>query len=296
MDIQIKRIGVIGRGAIGAVYCAGLRGAGFEVVVLGDSARLERYRAEGLYYNGVGVEGLEYGGVGEGAVDLVIIASKWGGYEDALGLAEGVMGRGTLVLPLLNGILPYEMAVERFGVERVRRGFYLGTTAMREGNRVEMRGAYNTIMEGGKGGGGEIQALFDRAGISYRVEDDIMGASWQKMVINCGFNQVSALDGGKSYGEIRNTPELMAMCEGLMAETAMVARGVGVQGTEDMVARGMNMLGVLNAEDYTSMAQDIRAGRETEWEIFGGYLLEEAQGLGLELPLHTQIRGLINKG
>ncbi len=173
------------------------------------------------------------------------------------------MGENTIILPLLNGLLPWEVAVAHFGDRRVKRGFYIGTTATMTSQGVVLGGAYNTVIEKCE----EVEQIFDLAGVSYTVEEDIERARWQKFIINLGLNHTSALRGGVSYGQIRSDASLLAHCTSTMERAAKVAMALGVNGAEGMPSKALELLDILQSDDYSSMAQDVRAGRVTEAEI-----------------------------
>ena len=48
------------------------------------------------------------------------------------------------------------------------------------------------------------------------------------------------------------------------------------------------------APNYSSMQQDLVAGRPTEIDYITGYILREAQPLGLHMPLHQQLYDAIS--
>lgn len=305
------RVVIVGRGAIGAIYCAAFsNSAHCQLRVAVDSARALRYVSEPFYYNGEELK-LDYfipnvgdnvgdsvgDSVGDIAVDeladLVIIATKWDGYRSALESIAPVVGEDTLILPLLNGLLPYEVAVERYGESRVLRGYYVGQTASREGSSATLEGRYRTVFGEESNVEGcyservnRVIDIFEKVGVSYRVDDDMVYSRWLKFVINSGLNQVSALGGGLSYGDISSSQQMSTLCRALMDEAAQVAAAVGVVGAQAMADRAMEMFTTLRGGDYSSMAQDVRAGRATEWELFGGYLIVKAAELGVPVVLH----------
>ncbi len=280
---------VVGRGAIGAIYCSALSSAqGVELRVVADSQRVQRYSEEPLIFNRERLDTLKYTTPksGDRAADIIIITTKWSGLQQAIELIRPIVSENTLILPLLNGIMPYQRCVEEFGSHRVLRGFFIGTTAIRSGAEVTQSGRYRTVIEPNR----VIEELFTSSNIKYRVEPDMEREQWQKLVINIGLNQSTAQYGGLSYGELMASEQHLGLCRALMDEAAMVAGMLGIERAEELAPKAMELLLTLSAEDYSSMAQDVRAGRETEWEIFGGYILALAEELALELPVHSAYR------
>lgn len=304
MNCELTNVVVVGRGAIGAVYCDALaRSSDVELRVAVDRSRYERYRAEEFVFNGQRLD-LNYfiPASNDAKADLIIIATKWGGYAEALDLIDPIVGENTIVMPLLNGLLPYEIAQMRYGKHRAMMGYYVGHTASREGSVTHQDGAYRTVIGELTNVDGaycdrlrRVIELFDRAAIRYRVDGDMEYSRWLKFVINLGLNQTSAIDGGLSYGQIRASNHYGQLCSDLMDEGVAVARMMGVRDAESIASEAKRLLDTLPEVDYSSMAQDVRAGRPTEWEIFGGHLLTLAQNLKVELPTHRQIAKLLKR-
>ncbi len=240
---EIKNCVIVGRGALGLLYYAAIsKVEGIEVRFAADRERVERYKGQEVSFCSEKLEGVQYftpSSVEEVAADLVIITTKWDGYRSALDLISGIVDSHTIVLPLLNGLLAYDLAYERYGsLCRVLRGYYIGTTASRSGAEVYQSGVYTTAVEEC----GEVDSFFDRCGIKYQTKSDMHSAQWQKFVINIGLNQCSALDGGLNYGEIKASAGYREIVAKLMNEAESVAVAEGVVGAEGMAAYGISFL------------------------------------------------------
>lgn len=296
---MIRSVVLVGRGAVGTVYAAALaatQGVAFRVGV--DATRKERYAKEPFLFNGNPLAFNYFTPQqGERTVDLIILATKWGGYADALALIEPLVGPNTLVLPLLNGLAAYRVAVERWGEDRVLRGFYIGHTASRDAaGNIAQDGSYRTVF-GEKTNTAPYSArvasiaeLFDRAGIKYRIPENMEGAQWQKFVLNIGTNQPTGLY-NMNYGELSTSVEAMTLSKNLMQEAQTIAVALGVDGAEQLASNALEGFSILAPQDYSSMAQDVRAGRSTEIEIFAGEVLRLGAVLGIETPHHQALYG-----
>lgn len=289
----MNNVVLIGRGAIGAVYASALHdylgGEKFRVAL--DAERLERYTSQEFLFNGRPYQFTYFTpGVNDAKVDLVIIATKWAGYRRALDLIEPLVGEDTVIMPLLNGLSAHREAVERFGASRVVRAFYLGNTASRDvGGDVTQDGRYRTNFGDDSNHApfshrvARVKALFDRAGIKYRIPENMVSAQWQKFVINIGTNQPSGLY-RYNYGELLSDPAAMRMSENLMLEAQSLGVALGVDGAEGMVAAALDMFPKFGAADYSSMAQDVIAHRPTEIDIFAGEVIKMGRELSIPTP------------
>lgn len=278
---------VVGRGALGVLYYEALSSnRELSVRFAADRERVERYQSERLLFRGRELEGNYFTPkTGDAPAKVVLITTKWNGLHQALSLIEAIVDSNTIILPLLNGLLPWEIVRERFPLSRVLRGYYIGTTASRSGHKVNQSGNYTTVIEPCT----KVEKLFDSANVSYEVAPDIEARRWQKFILNIGLNQCSALEGGLSYGEIKSSTRYRTIVSELMSEAATVAKAYGIEGAENMAHSGVEFLEKLTDSDYSSMAQDIRAGRAHEGEIFGKDLLRRASKVGLNTPVNRQI-------
>lgn len=293
----MNNIVLIGRGGVGVSYAYPIsKLSGVRLRVAADEKRVERYSSSPFFYNDEPLALEYFTPTNREAVDLIIIATKWSGYRAALDMCEILVGENTQILPLLNGLIPYDMACERFGVQRVLRGYYIGHTASLDGDVIRQDGVFRTVFGESLNVEGDyservkaVAALFDKVGLKYRIDADMLSSQWQKLVINVGANQVTGLEGGLSYGELHGSADRMTHAVRLMQQAVAVAAAAGVAGTDKMLENALASFKSMVAGDYSSMAQDVRAGRKTEVEIFAGYIVRLAGELGIYVPDHKQI-------
>lgn len=294
----MKNIVLIGRGAVGAVYATKLHDTlgsdTFRVAV--DDARKSRYEAQQFLFNGKQYNFNYFTPKEEDEkADLLIIATKWGGYADAMALCDPLVGADTLVLPLLNGLGAYRMACERWGADKVLRGFYIGNTASRSVGVAEVvqDGHYRTNfgddinVEPYSKRVARIKDLFDKTGIKYTIPENMVTAQWQKFIINIGTNQPTGLY-RYSYGELIASAEALGLAHNLMGEACAIAQSLGVTEADQLFERANQAMRKFASHDYSSMAQDVIAGRSTEVDIFAGEVVRLGAELGVATPFHEQ--------
>ncbi len=137
------KILVLGAGAMGGYYGARLIEADADVTFLvrpGRAQALERLglavRSElGDFHRPVRtVLAGEVDAQDDPQYDLVLLACKAYDLDDAIAAISPAVGRGTAVLPLLNGLAAYDRLDHRFGRERVLGGVsYIATTLAADG-------------------------------------------------------------------------------------------------------------------------------------------------------------------
>ncbi len=293
----MKNIVLVGLGAIGGVYAVAFKSHDIAFRVAMDAQRLQRYLAEPFVFNGKDYQ-FDYFTPDAHCpkADLIIIATKWGGYMDVLDLIEPLIGKNTVVLPLLNGISSERLAAERYGWEKVLYGYFIGHTATRDSSgKVTQDGSYTTVF-GAKENDlsnldsrvASVKELFDRAQIPYRIDPDMLSSIWQKFVINIGTNQTTAFY-NESYGEVCSNPEHLKMARDLMDEAQSVALKLGISNASTLTERAMTIFDILEPEDRSSMAQDVKAARVTEVEMFAGELCRLGAEYAVPTPLNRKV-------
>jgi 2-dehydropantoate 2-reductase len=289
---RIERVVLCGAGAVGALYVPLLQDLQPGLVrVLAGGARRGRLLREGLTVNGrrLDVRVVAPGEPGEPA-DLLLVAVKQHHLARAIEDARGVVGPETIILSLLNGITSEELLGRAFGAERVLPAFVLGTDSVREGTRSR-HSSMGLVYFGARSNDpadprvAAVRELFDRAGVPYRVPEDILREQWFKFMLNVGVNQVSALLRA-SYGAFAAVPELRELTRAAALEVVALSAREGVALSPGDVDRVFPILAKLAPEGKTSMLQDVEAGRKTEVEIFAGAVVELGRRRGVPTPVN----------
>ena len=119
--MEIKKIGIIGQGALGVMYGNHLkkRLGNENVFFIADEGRVSRYRKTEIICNGESC-GFSYRSPKEAVTaDLIIFAVKFMGMEGALETVKPFVGENTMFLSVLNGISSEEMIEKAYGAEHV---------------------------------------------------------------------------------------------------------------------------------------------------------------------------------
>lgn len=295
----MTRTALIGLGAIGAAYASRFVASGEPLQVVADPVRAERYRAQATVINGVPHH---FDVVDPGSAtpaDLVLVAVKFGQLGAAIDLLRPVVGEGTVVLSLLNGISSEQVLAAAFPQARVLLAVSAGIDAVRDGRDVRFT-SVGVISYGEPSNRAPCSdavrlagGIFDRAGIAHDVPADMVHTLWWKFLVNVGVNQVSALL--KAPYAMFQRPGSPARDVMLAAQREVIAlanaEGVGL-GEADL-QRWLDLLNTLGPANYTSMAQDAIAGRPTEVDIFAGAVMERGASHGLDVPVNTTLYGLL---
>jgi 2-dehydropantoate 2-reductase len=139
----------------------------------------------------------------------------------------------------------------------------------------------------------ELAAMINSSGLKAEALRDARPAQWSKLIFNASVNSVAALT------ELPHSPHFAAEAEfgdlglllrALIDEGKSVAAALGIELHEDPWT--MNCIGA-RTNHPPSMLYDVRHHLLTEVDFLGGAIAREAQRAGVPAPLHTALYRLI---
>ena len=297
----MKRVCIIGCGAIGSLYAAHLARVA-EVWVL----TRRREHAEALNRDGLQVSGTHNFQARLRATDnpaelpefdVGIVATKATQVKDSIAHVGDHFDRGALI-SAQNG-----MGCEEILAEHTRGNVIRGTTFM-SGTRhtdthvqyelntatwlgpFEPRGTPFGVVE-------DAAELLVQSGLKAEALRDARPAQWSKLIFNASVNGVSALTGlphSPHFAAESEFSDLGHLLHALIDEGKKVASAAGITLHEDPWA--MNKIGAMTNHP-PSMLSDVRNQSPTEVDFLSGAIAREAARLKVPAPLHTAIYRLI---
>ena len=290
--MNIERIAVVGMGALGVLYGdfltsrLGREHVGFVV----NAERRERYERMEISANGRRCDFrlIDANETGNPA-DLVIFAVKATALQQAMEDAAGQIGPNTVLLSVLNGITSEHLLEQRFGGKNVVYCVAQGMDAVKLGGTL----TYTVMGQLCIGVPSEeklpaldaVCALFDRIGMPYSREEDILHRLWGKFMLNVGVNQVVMVFEG-TYGTIQSPGRPREMMIAAMREVLELSKYEGVKLTEDDLNFYVELMNTMSPQGMPSMRQDGLAHRRSEVELFSGTVCRLAKKHGLSVPVN----------
>jgi 2-dehydropantoate 2-reductase len=278
-------IAVLGAGGVGGLVAALLDRAGIAATVVAREETAEPLRRRGFTVNSVRF--------GEFAAnprvvsrldadhDVLIVATKANGLEAGL---RRIVGRPTLVVPLLNGLDHLGVLRERFGMRTVAATIRVEADRPSPGVivhnsnflRVEMASADPACRPA-------MDAFAQRlgqAGIDAAVLDSEARVMWSKLV-RLDALALTTSASGLRLGELRDDPLWWPRLVGAIDEAVTVA---AAEGAVIDPAKVIGELREAHATLSSSMARDIEAGREPELDAIAGAVLRAADRHRVPVP------------
>ena len=290
--MNIERIAIVGMGALGVLYGdfltehLGRERVGFVV----NAERRERYGRMEISANGHRCDFrlIDANETGNPA-DLVIFAVKATALDQAMEDAAGQIGPNTVLLSVLNGITSERLLEQRFGGKNVVYCVAQGMDAVKLGGAL----TYTVMGQLCIGVPSEeklpaldaVCALFDRIGMPYSREADILHRLWGKFMLNVGVNQVVMVFEG-TYGTIQAPGRPREMMIAAMREVLELSKYEGVKLTEDDLNFYVELMNTMSPQGMPSMRQDGLAHRRSEVELFSGTVCRLAKKHGLSVPVN----------
>jgi 2-dehydropantoate 2-reductase len=296
---EICRIVIQGAGAMGAFFASRFADApGFTTALVARGERHQRLKASGLVVNGRPYAfPVIHPDEASTPADLIIVALKHHHLPSAIGDLRNLVGSGTTILSVMNGLDSEELIASVYGMDKVLYAVSVGIDAVREGNQIRYTAPGKHMF--GEADNTEIsprvrrvQVAFERAGIAYETPADMMRIQWWKWMVNVGVNPPSAVM-RVPYGVFQRSAPAQALMETLMREGIALAKAEGVNLLEKDVADWYSPLHTLSPHGKTSMLQDIEAGRKTEIEMFAGKAVELGRVHGIPTPVNKTMLQII---
>jgi len=280
--VQPLRILVVGAGAIGGYFGGRLLAAGRDVTFLVRPARRARLAHDGLRIISprgdlhlanppcVSADDLN------GAYDLVLLACKAYDLDAAMQDIAGAVGKGTSILPLLNGLRHLDALDERFGAARVLGGQCVISSTLDPAGTILHLNDQNVLTFGERDGSrpewvAAIGAMMAGAGFEARVSETILLDMWEKFVFLATLAGITCLMRAP-IGDIvaaGGTAATLALLE----EARATAEAEGYPPRPAFLDRARAMLTAAGSSLAASMLRDIEHGAAIEAEQVLGDLL-----------------------
>ena len=297
---EIKHVLICGIGAIGSIYADKIsRYDNENLKILVDKTRLEKYSKSPKIFNGKELklsyilpENTDF------KADLIIIATKYDGLNEAINNIKNFVKDDTIILSLLNGVTSETLIAQKYGAKHIVHSYFVGHSAMRNGNNITFDGRGDIVFGvlnpeiTDKNDENILKNYFDKVGIDYKMPEDIRHAMWLKFMLNVSSNQVSAIL-HKTFGQMQKSPKIRKLLENIMLEVVEIAKAKGVKNTQTMIDEAFNSFDKMIPEGKTSMLQDIEAGRKTEVEIFAGTVIKMGEEYNIPTPYNKFLKEMI---
>jgi 2-dehydropantoate 2-reductase len=296
------RVCVVGCGAVGSLFAAGLAQL--------DDVEVWAYDLDEAHVRAINEGGLRISGAGElearvratsdaselPPCDFGIVATKSMHTGAAMAAAAPALADGA-TCSVQNGVGNEEAIAEH--VARVIRGTTFPAGRILEPGHVQWDVKGETTIgpfEQSPAGMDEVERLADactRGGLPTQAVADARGPQWRKVIFNAATNPVGALT-GLTHGQVCEDAALRRLVTGLVDEGKAVAAAQGIEldaDPEELIDHAAKP--EVAYWHKASMLQDAEARRTTEIDYLNGGIVRFGREQGVSTPLNEAVTALI---
>jgi 2-dehydropantoate 2-reductase len=297
------RIAVIGAGGVGGGFGAALAKAGGDVTFVARGAHLAAMKQNGLKVQG---------GRGEthivptkatdnpaeiGPVDIVLFCVKLWDVESAGERIKPLIGKGTAVIPLQNGIDSHERLLPIIGGEALMCGVAQISASITAPGVITQVGTFMRMIFGELDGkrskrAEDLLALCLKAGFDATLSETILTDLWMKFILLATNASMTAAT-RQPIGKLRDDPDLRATFVASFRETYEVGRAKGIALPADAVERILDFVGHSPPAMKASMALDLDRGNRLELPWLSGKVVALGRELGVPTPTHSTLYAVL---
>ncbi|ARP89469.1 2-dehydropantoate 2-reductase [Bordetella genomosp. 9] len=288
------KVAVMGAGAVGCYFGAMLARAGHEVALIGRPAHVDAIRSKGLFLDTRSFQDHIPMAAGTGPemardASVVLFCVKSADTERAGAALVPHLAPDALVLSLQNGVDNAERLQAILPQTVVPAVVYVATEMAGPGH-VKHHGRGELVI-GPSGRSQEVARDFAAAGIPVEISDNVIGALWAKLIVNCAYNALSAIT-RLPYGQLFKGEGVQQVMRDVVHECLAVAQAQGVTVPGDSWAAVLKIVETMPTQ-FSSTAQDLARGKATEIDFLNGYVERKGRERAIATPVNRTLHALV---
>ena len=238
-----------------------------------------------------------------GKADAVIYAVKNYNVESAAGETAPMIGKETVIIPLLNGLEAERKLRNIFSESQVLGGCIYVSAFVVSPGVVQQNGNMLKVLFGNSSFPqdenlrrySEILNIFNAAGINTVLTSQIENEMWIKFIMISSLAAATSVY-MRNVGELLKDKESAELFKGLVHEIVAVAKSSGVTLPENIEEETLTKSHSFVPETKTSMQLDFERGNINELEALVGYVCHEAKKLGVKAALYDKVYNELRSG
>ena len=286
--MKIKRVAVLGAGAVGSYVIWGLSGKkDVELGVIAEGERADRLKKNGCTINDVTYFPKVWTPQEAHGVDFLVVALKYGTLPAALDSIQRIVDEHTIVMSLMNGVDTEEIIGAKIGASHMLYAVIKVASHKEEGGYYFNPETTIGIIYGELEAPFEservcaVEELFGNTGIHFQHTECIREEMWSKFRLNVCNNLPQAILGA-GVGCYVDSVHMKAISDGLRGELEAIAAAKGIDISKADASSGRGS--AVPASAKYSTLQDLDASRHTEIDMFSGALMRMGKELGIPTP------------
>ena len=288
------KIAVMGAGAVGCYYGGLLARAGHEVVLIGRPQHVEAVRRDGLFMDTQSFHEhvpMQASSDASGVLGakLVLFCVKSTDSESAAREMIPYLEPDAVILSFQNGVDNSERLQALLPQVVLPVVVYVATEMSGPGH-VKHHGRGELVV-GPSAANSTFLPLFAEAGISVQISDNVPGALWAKLFLNCAYNALSAIT-QLPYGRLVLGEGVEAVMRDVVNECILVAQADGVLISGDPW-EAVQRIAQTVPDQFSSTAQDLARHKRSEIDYINGHVIRRGEALGVSTPVNRVLHTLV---
>lgn len=296
------KVAVIGAGAMGSIYGAhlSLHNEVYMIDTLKDvvdyinekGITLEEDNKSNVYYPKAITNSKDLP-----EMDIVILFVKAIYSRMALESNKNIIGKNTYILTLQNGAGHEDILADFTDKEHIIIGTTEDNGAVLRKGLVKRGGVGNTnigmITKDNLNFLPKLKATFDECGFNVNIYENMQQLIWNKLFTNVSLSVVTAILQVK-IGYIRKNEYAWNMTKALIHEAVQVALAMGLEADEEEIVKKVESVSINSPDGITSICADLANGRRTEVDTISGSVINAADKVNVEVPIHRFVVNTIH--
>ncbi len=297
------KIAIMGSGGVGGYLGVALEDVGHDVTFIARGAHLAAMKARGIRL----VEGDDTTTIDPvqatddpaavGPVDAVIFSVKIYDAAAAIAAMKPLIGPGTVVLDVLNGVESHQWLAATYGAPHVLRGsIYVAAHIAEPGviarQPMGVRLVFAALDPAGRPRAEELHKAFTEIGIRSSLAGYLDTAIWSKMVMLTALSGICCLS-RLPIRDVMAEPEGAELVRRAMQEVAAVAQARGIALEPGALKLVEEFEPAKIPAIKPSMLHDLELGKPLELEWLSGAISRLGKEAGVPTPTHDVVWGAL---
>ncbi|WP_286761013.1 ketopantoate reductase family protein [Salegentibacter sp. UBA1130] len=293
------KILIFGIGGVGGYFGAKLAQTGYDVTMIARGKHLEAIKKNGLVVESINGNfkvkpDLVTDNLAEVPTpDLVILGVKSWQIQEVANKLKPLISPETIVLPLQNGANNVEKLQEILPKKNILAGLCHIVSFVEKPGKIkhisfEPRITFGEIDNSNSERIQQLKKVLDKAEITNFIPENIQLEIWKKFLF---ITTISGLGGltRVSIDKIRESEYLYELLQKTAQEIKLVANAKGIPLADEHLEKAFEIIQNQPTGTTASTQRDIMAGQPSELENFNGFIVKEAEKLGLVTPVNKMI-------
>lgn len=296
------KIAIIGTGGVGGYFGGKLAKAGNDVTFVARGEHLKAIRENGLKVKSIqgdftipdikatdDIKSIKN-------ADLIILGVKAWQVKDIARQIKDIVEEKTTVMPLQNGVLAAEELSEILDKKNVIGGLCRIISKIESPGVINHFGIEPFITFGELDNRKtdrilKLKNLFDNAGITSIIAEDIHAELWNKFIGICAGGLLAVTR--STYGVVRELKETRKMIEDLLREIYNVGISAGIKLDSKIVEKAMAFIDSFPYDSTSSLTRDVMEGRPSELEYQNGTVVRLGDKYNVDVPVNRFVYNCI---